>query len=883
MKPLKIEFQAFGPYAGHETVDFEELLENGLFLIFGKTGTGKTMILDAMTQALYGKSSGHGRDDFQSLRCTSAAFETPTFVRFEFENGGEYYSFERRLSRKRKNLSASYNLMKRDEEGAWQTILENPKEKDLNEKAAELVGLPYEQFRQVIVLPQGQFERLLTSSSEEKEKILGSIFGEERWQEIACLFYSEAEERRNLLKDRKDGIAGSLREEGCESLPELKELIGEKTESIRRLDKEAESRDPDKEIRQKQELLTLTKRFLDLHKAEKALEDIMEKKEEIEALEIRLKEGKRAENVRSLLSVLGEAEKDLKKRKEETAGVRVLTGKKKAAAEEASAALKQHLEKEGEIEEKKKLLIRYEEKRKDYEGLEEAGKRLKAAEKQRNEAEKEEGFALSEYETHAGRTEKLKTEYEALVSEHTELLNSYISGITGVLAAELKEGEPCPVCGSREHPRKASVSGDAVSKAEVDRVKKAKDRKYKELEEETALSDSAKRSFEDRKNKREKAANTVIEADLYYKGLRESLVSGIGSLKELVKIIKDLNAEEEAYRRKKDELLNGEKESLKAYTEIKAAFEAAVREEKNAEDKYRRSKNEAEKGLRENGFDSREEAESILLSPEETEKISSEIQAYYASKEAAANNLKEFKEELRGKTEPDEEKCRKELDEAIAAKSEYKEKRAVLVSELKRLENKMKLLKEKGEGIEEALREAEEDFIFAKRLRGDSGTGLQRYVLGIMFSSVIAAANSMLEKVHGGRYRLFRTDDKAQGSNKKGLELKVFDKNSGEKEGRFVGTLSGGEKFLVSLALSIGMSIVAGRSGIRIEALFIDEGFGTLDSDSIGDAMNVLNSVQEAHGIVGIISHVQMLEDQIPVKLRIRQDDKGSHIVRSVG
>ena len=123
-----------------------------------------------------------------------------------------------------------------------------------------------------------------------------------------------------------------------------------------------------------------------------------------------------------------------------------------------------------------------------------------------------------------------------------------------------------------------------------------------------------------------------------------------------------------------------------------------------------------------------------------------------------------------------------------------------------------------------------------------SGTGLQRYVLGIMFSSVVAAANKMLEMVHGGRYRLFRSDEKAQGSNKRGLELKALDKNSEDHEGRFVSTLSGGEKFLASLALSIGMSTIAQKSGIKIEALFMDEGFGSLDEDSINDAMNKTNT-----------------------------------------
>ena len=182
MKPCTVEFQAFGPYAGHELVDFEKLAARGLFLICGKTGTGKTMILDAITFALYGKSSGHGRDDFEAMRCTNAAFDVTTYVRFTFENNGIYYRFERRLERKRKNLSASYMVWQKDENGTWTALFENAKEKMLNEKAEEIIGLSYEQFRQVIVLPQGQFEKFLTSDSADKEKILTSIFGEEKWQ-----------------------------------------------------------------------------------------------------------------------------------------------------------------------------------------------------------------------------------------------------------------------------------------------------------------------------------------------------------------------------------------------------------------------------------------------------------------------------------------------------------------------------------------------------------------------------------------------------------------------------------------------------------------------------------------------------------------------------
>ena len=154
MKPLKIEFQAFGPYVGYEMVDFGAIASKGLFLICGKTGIGKTMILDAMTFALFGKSSGNGRNDLEAMRCTNAAFDATTFVRFEFENNGKYYLFERRLERKRKNLSASYNVAEKGADGVWKPLMENPKEKALNEKAVEIIGLEYGQFRQVIVLPR---------------------------------------------------------------------------------------------------------------------------------------------------------------------------------------------------------------------------------------------------------------------------------------------------------------------------------------------------------------------------------------------------------------------------------------------------------------------------------------------------------------------------------------------------------------------------------------------------------------------------------------------------------------------------------------------------------------------------------------------------------
>lgn len=365
--------------------------------------------------------------------------------------------------------------------------------------------------------------------------------------------------------------------------------------------------------------------------------------------------------------------------------------------------------------------------------------------------------------------------------------------------------------------------------------------------------------------------------------MKKNLVENIATLNALDENIKKLADAITEFTTTRASLEEKSKKAQNAFTEANAKIEPVEKETQKAETLYKKSVDAVVKGLRDNGFDSEEQAKTLLLDEDEVNELNNKILEYSADMKAAESNLVDLSEELKGKNEPDEAECNKKLQEISQATEAYTGKREVLNSEINRLKNKQKKLEAEGEGIEEKIRETEEDFAFAKKLRGDSGTGLQRYVLGIMFSSVVTEANKMLEMVHGGRYRLYRSDEKAQGTNKRGLELKVFDRNSEDHEGRFVSTLSGGEKFLASLALSIGMSTVAQKSGIKIEALFIDEGFGSLDEESIGDAMNILNSIQEANGLVGIISHVQLLQDRIPTKLRVEEIDKGSHIVQTIG
>lgn len=883
MKPCTVEFQAFGPYAGHELVDFEKLAARGLFLICGKTGTGKTMILDAITFALYGKSSGHGRDDFEAMRCTNAAFDVTTYVRFTFENNGIYYRFERRLERKRKNLSASYMVWQKDENGTWTALFENAKEKMLNEKAEEIIGLSYEQFRQVIVLPQGQFEKFLTSDSADKEKILTSIFGEEKWQAVAQLMFEEATERRQQLKSLQEQISNSLQEEACETLAELEAVIAQKKERLVTMEAAYQEGACEKQIRALRDRLALVSRFQDLRRGKARVRAYEEKQHDRAEQKKRIQDARRAEKVKELLLELHRAEAAQAERKTAVRAADQAAGQAKQQAEQIFLQVTAQQQKNDEIEEKKAQKIQLTAKITDYESIaaleQNFQKQRKAAESALQEAEQEKQV----YESYAPKLVMLHEAYETDMEEHRKLLAAYLAGITGELAASLVEGQPCPVCGSREHPQKAVRTEADTSKEHVEEKRAEADAVYQKLQQTMQKQEQAKKKYEE---KQRLAQELQLAKETAYTRLAEmqnNLIPEIGSLAELQKKLQQLTDEIGKDTEKLQSLTKMLEQANNTVAETAAKAELARQEEELTQKKQEAAMQAVAKGLSEHGFADIKEAEQLLMGEKELEGMRRQIADYDAGKKAAEEQVMRLQEELGRQQEPDEEACKTELARLEKLQETYAKETAVLSETIRRLSQKAEKLALAGEGLEEKLLEAEQDLAFAKKLRGDAGTGLQRYVLGILFSSVIAAANRMLSMVHGGRYRLFRSDEKAQGSNKRGLELKVYDKNSEEHEGRFVSTLSGGEKFLASLALSIGMSTIAQKSGIRIEALFIDEGFGSLDEDSITDAMQILGSIQQANGLVGIISHVQLLQERIPTKLRVEETEKGSHIIQTIG
>lgn len=884
MKPLVVEFQAFGPYAGYEKVDFSQLAKQGLFLICGKTGTGKTTILDAMTFALYGKSSGHGRDDLMAMRCTKADFNTSTFVCFEFENNGETYRFRRSLDRKRTNLSVAYECSKLDKNNVWQPLQEKFTEKDINNKAKEIIGLDYDQFSQVIVLPQGKFEQLLTSDSEDKEKILTSIFGEEKWEAIAKNIFWEAENRKNQLKADKTKIVNSLADEGCDKLSELELKIEEKKLQLESMEQEYARSDYDKQIKAQQDMLVLAKRFADMHSTKAQITNLESRKTERESWEQQLKDATKAAKIKNVLEEEKKAKDDLVRRTKEEEDAWKLEETCKIKSENASKVLSEHIAKESEIEADKKCKIQYEEKRSYYEGLDSLNKEYQEKLKAEDEAKKQEEAVKKECDLLAGQVVSLQKEYESVRVEHDRTLKAYIAGIAGELAKNLIEGEACPVCGNTKHPKKAVISADSVSKKDIDAKKAEMEDVYNKMNQTIEANNAQLKLYEEKKKQTAQKHGEVVAVETRISTTKDGLVEGIETLAELETEIEKIEKLVSDYYAVKEKLETADKKEKELYTESKSKVESAAKEKGAALKASELAITECDKALEENDFETREAAMALLISDVQMKKLSESIANFDAELKAQREIHKKLQDELKGIEEPDDEKCKEIVKSLERVKEEFIKNSEVLKSEISRLTEKYDGLVKQDDGLDEKLREAEQDLKIAKSLRGDNGVGLKRYVLGIMFSSVVSAANKMLELVHGGRYHLFRTDEKGlNGANKKGLELKVKDSRSSEHDGRFVSTLSGGEKFLASLALSIGMSTVAQKGGVKIEALFIDEGFGSLDEDSIEDAMDILKSIQEANGIVGIISHVQILQDRISTKLTVEEKNNSSHIIQTIG
>lgn len=883
MKPIRLELQAFGPYVTKQVIDFEKLSEKGIFLIKGPTGSGKTTIFDAMTFALYGGSSGEtekaksGRNDLEEWRCSQADDKTATYVSFTFSVRGRRYVFTRKLEMKRKNLSTLYEAGEIDEAGNVIPFFERPKKDDLTQKAEELIGLTKDQFRQVVLLPQGQFERFLTAPSGEKEDILKKIFGAEQWEKYAQAFSAEAEGRKRQLDEEKASIDSSLSEEGLSSVDELKALIAEKKTEQDEIGKAHE----EFAGKQKQDALiedrNLFERFRPLHELEQKMCALEEQKEELAEKRRAYEQAEAAETLRNPIVSYEDAQEQLQKREQDRCALE--SGLDAARTEEAAAKEeKTKHEQQSPVAELMKKRGIYEEKRDTYEGLQKLREAYAAARAVWETASEVNTDAEKAYDTAVSKAQSSKTDYDRAEQDAKEARDRYYAGIYGEIAASLTDETACPVCGSTVHPHPAQKLPDSISKEEVDEKEETAARLKRLWDKAEQQRLQAEQNRNEKRALLSKAETDRETAKATLEAAGKNLIDGIADVTALEEAISAIDESVNVYRTETERLNEAHAAALQKLNELTAKIYTAKAEEAAAQEALALAKEELDRLLVENGYTDYLHVKSLLIDNAERTKLHEEIVGYATSCESTAEELEKKKNELHGKEEPDSAEFEQRQKEIDTESETFNAENAKLKTTIERLEKKHKSLSDKQAHFDAEIMQAESDLAFARKLRGVTGVGLPRYVLAVMFNQVIGEANQMLSKVHGGRYYLFRSDDKGSG-NKRGLELKVHDNRSPEKEGRSVSMLSGGEKFLVSLSLSIGMSAVAQKSGVQIEALFIDEGFGTLDDSSIHDALDVLDGVRKGSGIVGIISHVALLEDNIPTHLEVVKSEAGSSIV----
>ena len=879
MKPVSVKFRCFGPYMEEQFIDFEKISESGIFLINGETGSGKTTILDAICYSLYGVSSGGLRDEgLEVMRCKLAEKNDITLVEFVFDSGGERYKFTRSLKQGTKYLNEDCNCMKLADD-IFVPMLENPKKTFVNAKAEEIIGLDKDQFRQVIILPQGKFEQLLVAK--DKAPILTSIFRAEKWDKIVNIIKEQIKSRKAALDAEIAMIDNRLDSYGFEKTEELEAFEKSLSEQLCRKQQEEKSL---KELLAREEekyrqSLIENKDFEELDNLRKAYEALKAEAASFEQEEKQLDKALEAAKIKPVFDSCSAAAKQSKAALENAAKAEEkLSGKKNALAK-AQAEIERHNKALPEIRKAQENITIYSGLREVYRSLSEKKAAAEAAEKSLKAAQNNIEKAETLYSRLTAELKNAMSEQKNAITELAEAQQIYNESISGQLARELKEGCPCPVCGSEHHPQPAKFSEKTLSKEELDNRFKAVNKAHERFQSAEAANREAENRLREEKKKAETAAIQCTRAKSEYENLLKSRIEGIDSSEQLEKEIQRLTDLTEKYRRSSDLL----SESLaNAAAEVKAAetqLENCRISAKEAENELEAQATLWQEALCASPFNDSADFSASLLKAEEIDRRRQRITGAKTRLCAAKEQYKEKSELLKDKKRPDvalQKEKYSELSENIKKISEEAIRLNLKFSEASK---DCRELKKALEHYTAEVGKLEEDAVFYEKLNPQrAGLNIKNYVLGVMLASIAAQANKLLKEVYGGRYQLYQTVGE---KGKVGLELEVYDAENGKR--RSVTTLSGGEKFFVALSLAIGLSAVvqAQGTGVRLEAMFVDEGFGTLDRETLKDAIGILKSVQETNGIVGIISHVEILAETIPARIDIEKGENGSrcHVV----
>lgn len=918
MRPVRLTMSAFGPFAEKVILEMDRLGESGLYLITGDTGAGKTTIFDAITFALYGEPSGEVRDS-RMLRSKYALPEAPTEVELVFLNGGKKYTIRRNPEYDRKKSRG--DGLTREPANAELWLPDGnviSKSKEVTARIEEILGINKAQFTQISMLAQGDFQKLLLASTEERKAIFQKIFHTENYSRLQTDLKTQAlsleAEYRRLSENRKqcirdisvpenDELAADLEQAKADRLPfdsvwELLEKLIEKDEVSEKMISE-EKTQLEKEKSEIDERLGKAEAY---RKIEASLKNNTEKlaseeQARIQALATLAEEEAKQSESESISERIGELntllpEYEVLALNRETADD-LLSGTETARSEYSlrksdNDSLASELEKmkterltlEKADAEKESLSFR-------ITGLEQEMKSLS-----------ELRLDLDEYVLRVSRKEVLQEELRACISEAREkreqydgMHQAYLDDMAGILSSSLKEGIACPVCGSVLHPCPAHKKEKAPTKTELDRAEKAMTAAQHKCEETQTETERAKTRAEEKEKQlrdaslellnctdMEKLASELAKKENenreQFQTLQLKREENESKLKRKAELEETIPQRENDHRKETESLQQLEKKITSDDIRLKGLLEQIIEQKKKLP---LESREEAETEISQLQTRKKEIDDAIAVARKNLNDIKEKISGFQTAIEEAQNVLKNRKET---NTETDTERGLVIRDRLMFLNASEKKtasrldaNRGILTKlsdqskQIKQLDSKLSCVKTLSDTAN-------------GNLSGKEKIMLETYIQMTYFDRIIARANTRFLKMSNGQYELKRRAEAENNRSQSGLDLDVIDHYNGTE--RNVKTLSGGETFKASLSLALGLSdeIQSSAGGIRLDSMFVDEGFGSLDEESLDQAINVLSSLSAGNRQVGIISHVTELKEKIDRQIVVTKRKSGGSTVR---
>ncbi|MGN0597102.1 MAG: AAA family ATPase [Ruminiclostridium sp.] len=912
MKPVYLSMEGFGPYKNKTEIDFTRLGDKGIYLITGDTGAGKTTIFDAITYALYNETSGNGRDP-DMMYSKYLSDNEPSTVEFVFLYRDKQYKITRTIKPGKSTVKKSAAMEMPDG-----TLIEGAS--NVTDKCEEILGIKREQFTQIAMIAQGDFLKLIRAKSDERRKIFSDIFNTGNYTSLEERIKADASAVQRDYEDICEKITAAFGNSVCgenECLGELESLKAQSCtyivkngksllDKIIRLDEDGKAADEEKKssLNSRRDLLNALKERAESSKnnrlaAEKARKIADENRPLLKEREnnyLLLQQDTQRDELTKQITL----EKDRLSEYDEYNRLLGEAGaKEKALAnleKKLALAEKQALSHEEKLRLSKEKLLELKDAEKEhteikaeYNRLCEENHRLEALKKSKTD------FHKLEKDLKKAQSEYMALSEKSNAADHIfkSLQKAFLDEQAGILAKSLKDGEKCPVCGSTSHPFPAVLTENAPDEKAV---------KDAETNAKTAseLTEAASRSASSLKGKlEEKKENLLKEAKEFFGTAEIGLID-----EQLEKAEADYAAkiaaseaklEEAGEKAEQKKLLEASQpqleENLRLSAENKNALSLSIAAARAECDNAKAAAKNCGANLK---YSSLAEAKESISNKEnrlaelnrQLDNAKTDFESLRTLIEENLTKAKAYEESVNPDDEKKGENAAAELEKLngeISALEESIQLAAVRISGNKTVSKQLEEYSRAFEKISQRLKIVQPlaDVVCGK-IDGETKIRFETYILSGYLDRILVHASSRLSRMTDGQYTLERRTADSNRKSQQGLDIDVYDRKTGSS--RPVHSLSGGESFMASLSMALGLSdeIQQSAGGIKLDTMFIDEGFGSLSDEALNNAIDVLNDLSDGCKSIGIISHVESLKTRIDKQISVTKSTAGGSSVKLI-